>query len=150
MRIEIAFVWASLLALALAGCGQTKVAGGEGLEKRIADLEKEITATQDQNRDIRAKLHASHTFGRSPLDSFFASPEFWQCTYDSSWSDCANACSTQTSAGFKACLASHPEGPERVKCVDDNTARGSACLKNCPVQTSPIGPPICRGGSRPM
>lgn len=84
MRTGIAFVGSSLLALALAGCQQAAPAGGDAMEKRIADLEGQVGAVQEQNRDLRAKMAASHPFGRSPLDAFFARPEFWQCTYDSS------------------------------------------------------------------
>lgn len=148
MRTGIAIKGLSLLlaALALAGCQQAAPAGGDAMEKRIADLEGQIGAAQEQNRDLRAKARAAHVFGRSPLGDFFARPEFWQCTYDSSWSDCAGRCSTQTSQGYKACLDKYPEGPGRVKCVDDNTTRGANCLRGCPVQTSPLDPPSCRGG----
>ncbi len=133
--------------LLLVGCEQPKV-GGSGVEKRVADLEQQVGALQQQNHDLRAKLKASHGFGRTPLGDFFASPEFWQCTYDSSWADCSGRCSKQTSTGYQACLQK-PEGPERVTCIADNTASGEACLKACPVQTSPIGPPECRGGAGP-
>lgn len=145
MRIGIAFVWASLLALTLMGCEQTTTPG-DGTEKRVADLEKGVAAMQEQNRDLRAKLRTVHTFGRSPLGDFFASPEFWECTYDSSWSDCSSRCSKQTADGYKACIDGNPEGPQRMACIDDNTKRGAACLKGCPVQTSPTDPPTCHGG----
>lgn len=150
MRIGITFLWASLLALTLAGCGSRPPPGGDGMEKRIADLEKGTAAMQEQNRDLRAKLRAAHTFGRSPLQDFFASPEFWECTYDSSWSDCSSRCSKQTADGYQACINAHPEGPERVACIEENSTRGSNCLKSCPVQVSPTSPPTCRGGSGPM
>lgn len=134
-------------ALLLFGCERPATGGGGG-DKRVADLEKQIATLQEQNRDVRAKLRAAHSFGRSPLGDFFASAEFWQCTYDSSWSDCSSRCSKQTSEGFALCQQK-PEGPERTKCIDDNTSRGQNCLKACPVQTSPTDPPECRGGSRP-
>lgn len=128
----------------LSGC-ERSTAGGEAVDKRVAELEKQVAALQEQNRDLRAKARAMHVFGRSPLDDFFASPEFWQCTYDTSWSDCASRCSKQTSEGYKACLQK-PEGPERESCVKENSERGANCLKNCPVQVSPIGPPDCARG----
>jgi hypothetical protein len=133
-------------ALLLFGCDHAAPGGG-GVDKRVADLEKQVGTLQEQNRDLRVKLRLSHSFPtRSPLEDFFASPEFWQCTYDTSWSDCANRCSKQTSEGFQACIDNNPEGPGRVHCIEENTARGQNCLKACPVQTSPTDPPECRGG----
>lgn len=150
MRTRITFLLASLLALMLAGCENSPPPGGDGMEKRIADLEKGAAAMQEQNRDLRTKLRAAHTFGRSPLADFFASPEFWECTYDSSWSDCSSRCSKQTASGYKACIDAHPEGAERVACIEENSTRGSTCLRNCPVQVSPTSPPACIGGGGPM
>lgn len=132
----------------LSSC-ERSTAGGENVEKRVAELEKQVTAIQQQNRDLRAKARAMHVFGRSPLGDFFTSPEFWQCTYDSSWSDCSSRCSKQTSEGYNACIQNHPEGPERESCVKENTERGANCLKNCPVQVSPLSPPDCAGGTGP-
>jgi hypothetical protein len=132
-------------ALLLFGC-ERPTTGGGGVDKRMADLEKQVGTLQEQNRDLRAKLKAAHGFGRSSLEDFFASPEFWQCTYDSSWADCSSRCTKQTSDGYKLCLQK-PEGPERTNCINDNTARGQACLKACPVQTSPTDPPECRDGT---
>jgi uncharacterized coiled-coil protein SlyX len=160
-----AFVLSLTSALLLFGCDRATPGGG-GVDKRVADLEKQVAGLQEQvaglqeqvaglqeqfaglqeqNRDVRAKLRAAHSFGRSPLEDLFASPEFWQCTYDSSWADCSNRCSKQTSDGYQACLTK-PEGPERVQCINENTATGQACLQACPVQTSPTDPPECRGG----
>lgn len=133
----------------LAGCNPTTgggAGGGGDMEKRLAALETSVTTLKAQNTDLRAKLRTRNAFpGRSPIEDFFNSPEFWQCTYDSSWSDCANRCSAQTAEANKLCL-DKPEGPERVKCVNDAAAAGSRCLMNCPVQTSPTDPPSCRGG----
>jgi hypothetical protein len=111
----------------------------------VAELEKQVAALQEQNRDTRAKLRAAHGFGRSPLEDFFASPEFWQCTYDSAWADCSSRCSKATQEGYKLCLQK-PEGPERINCINENSARGQACLRACPVQTSPLDPPECSTG----
>ena len=147
MRIGTPFVWASLLALTLVGCDNTPPpVGDDGMEKRIAALEKATDAAQEQNRDLRAKMGAAHVFGRSPIGDFFAAPEFWECTYDSSWSDCSKVCSAQTKAGSDKCKAENPEGPDRVACIDKNTQTGSACLEACPVQMSPINPASCGGG----
>lgn len=119
-------------ALLTASCGQDSAA-----DKRVAELEKQVAALQAQNRDTRAKLRAFHAFRfGSPLENFFSAGEFWQCTYDSSWTDCSRRCSEQTTAGALIC-AGKPVGPERQTCVEENTARGSNCLNNCPVQSSP-------------
>lgn len=131
--------------LLMLGCDRTATREGN-LDQRVADLEKQVGMLKEQNRDVRAKLKAANSFGRSPLADFFASPEFWQCTYDSSWSDCSSRCSKSTSDGLNACFAEHPVGPARQKCVDENTARGAACLKGCPVQASPTELPGCIGG----
>lgn len=130
---------AALLATLLAGCNATVPAGNAASDKRVAALEKEVAMLKERDRDVRAKIRASHGWGNSPVEDFLSSPEFWECTYDSGWSDCANRCSAQTSSGYQACLQK-PEGPERVACVNDNSARGAACLKACPKQTNPITP----------
>jgi hypothetical protein len=146
-----AFVLGLGCVFVLAACNPAPApAGGGGgaaaAEKRLADLEKSVGALQAQNTDLRAKLGARNSFpGRSPIDDFFASPEFWECTYDSSWSDCSSRCSKSTGERNKLCLA-QPEGPKRVQCMEQAAADGSACLKACPVQTSPISPPGCIGG----
>lgn len=139
-------------ALVLVGCSPTPAgndaaaAPGGSTEKRLAELEKSVGTLQAQNTDLRAKLRSQNVFsGRSPLGDFFAAPEFWECTYDSSWSDCSSRCSKNTANRNKECLKL-PEGAERVACVEKAAADGAACLKACPVQTSPIGPPACAGG----
>lgn len=143
-----ALVLSLAFTLLLSGC-ERSTTGGEAAEKRVADLEKQVAVLKEQNRDLRAKARAVHVFGRSSLGDFFASPEFWNCTYDSSWSDCSSRCSKQTSEGLAACIKNHPEGPDRQRCVNENTERGANCLGNCPVQMSPISPSDCGGGIRP-
>ena len=50
-------------AIFTSGCGQDSSA-----DKRVAELERQVTALQAQNRDTRAKLRAFHAFPtRSPL-----------------------------------------------------------------------------------
>ena len=132
----------------LAGCNPAPGggSGGGGAEQRLVELEKSVGVLKAQNTDLRAKLKVRNSFpGRSPIEDFFNSPEFWQCTYDSSWTDCANRGSAQTADANKICLEK-PEGPERVTCVNDAAQAGSACLMACPVQTSPTDPPSCAGG----
>ena len=135
-------------ALLLASCTAPPTGGG-GVDKRLAEVEKKVATLQAQNTDLRAKVRTSHAFPTgNPLTDFFNSPEFWQCTYDSSWSDCSSRCSKATSDRYKACLMK-PEGPERVNCINQSSADGAACLKACPVQTSPTDPPSCSGGGGP-
>ena len=147
MRMR-AFALSLGCALLVAGCNPAP-AGGGGAEKRLADLEKSVGALKAQNADLRAKLRSQNAFpGRSPIADFFNSAEFWECTYDSSWSDCSSRCSKATTDRNKACLEK-PEGPDRQQCVEQAAADGSTCLQNCPVQVSPIGPPSCAGGGGP-
>ena len=148
-KIFVAMLVLSLgSALLLVGC-ERSAAGGASVDKRVADLEKQVAALQEQSRDVRVKLKAANGFGNSPLGDFFASPEFWQCTYDSSWADCSSRCAQQTAARRRLCF-DKPEGPERVNCINENTAAGAACLKNCPVQMSPTELPNCGGGAGPV
>lgn len=135
-------------ALLMLGCDRSATRGGN-VDQRLADLEKQVGMLKEQNRDVRAKLKAANSFGSSGLADFFAHPEFWQCTYDSSWSDCSSRCSQLTSQRYLKCLTDHPEGPERQRCVRENAEAGTACLKGCPVQASPTEPPGCIGGSGP-
>jgi hypothetical protein len=128
-------------ALLTVGCQPAPAPAGD-VNKRVAELEKQVATLKAQNSDVRTKLRAFHAFGRSPLGDFFAAPEFWQCTYDSSWADCSKRCSDNTLAANKACQMK-PEGPERQKCVEDAANAGSKCLMNCPVQTSPLDPSTC-------
>ena len=78
-----AFLLSIGCALVIAGCDRPAHDGGGGGD-RVAQLEKQVTAMKDRDRDLRTKMAARSAFpGGSPLDDFFASPEFWQCTYDS-------------------------------------------------------------------
>jgi hypothetical protein len=126
--------------LLLPGC-QRQPSSGEAA--KISHIEGEIAALKQQNSDLKAKLAAAHVFGRSPLGNFFASPEFLQCTYDSSWTDCSRRCNKQTSTGFDACIKNHLEGPDRVSCINDNSKAGEGCLKACPVHMSPLSTNRC-------
>jgi hypothetical protein len=136
------------LAVLLAGCNSPPAAGG-ATDKRIAELEKQVGALKDQNRDIRAKSRIASQFGgfRSPLENFFAAPEFWECTYDSSWSDCSSRCAKTAADGHKICDGK-PAG-EQQSCHQGVTDTAATCVQNCPVQMSPTNPPSCSGGGGP-
>ena len=123
-------------ALFTASCGQDG-----GVDKRVAELEKQVAALQAQNRDTRAKLRVSHLPRGSPLDEFFSAPEFWQCTYDSSWTDCSGRCSTAYAKHRKTCEALPLA--DRQDCFTDADNSVISCMNNCPVQSSPATPPIC-------
>lgn len=82
--------------------------------------------------------------GPAPLAAFFASPEVWQCTYGSSWAACSSRCTKQMTDGRKACVAK-PMDADRRACHLENEDRGAACLKACPVQSSPTNLPDCIG-----
>ena len=142
MRI-IALAFTISSALFVLGCSPPPAGG---VDQRVAALEKQVATASEQNRDLRAKLRIRNSFPtQSPLDAFFASPEFWQCTYDSSWSDCASRCAKQTAEHRKVC-AQKPTDAEKLKCFEDASASGAACLKACPVQSSPTNPLDCSGG----
>lgn len=142
MRILIATA-ATLAATLLAACNAPSTApaaAGDGASQaRLAALEKEVARLKERDRDVRAKIRVAHGWGNTPWDDFLANPDFWECTYDSGWSDCATRCSRQTSQGYQACLLK-PEGPDRVRCVEQNSARGAACLKACPKPSTPTTP----------
>jgi len=128
-------------ALVLAGCGQGGLGGGGG-DKRLADIEKQVKDSQDQNRDLRTKMAAREALGDWGWNHFLHEPEFWQCTYDSGWSDCANRCTKQTSDGYKACMQK-PEGPVRNACIQANAENGASCLKSCPAPSINEGVTHC-------
>lgn len=130
---------ALVLGTLLAGCNATVPAGSDASNQRLAALEKEVALLKERDRDVRAKIRVSHGWGNSPVEDFLANPDFWECTYDTGWSDCANRCSTQTSQGYLACLQ-RPEGPERQRCVKENSDRGAACLQACPTPSTPTAP----------
>ncbi|HYE29083.1 MAG TPA: hypothetical protein VEA61_12745 [Allosphingosinicella sp.] len=101
---------------------------------------------QERDRDLRIKIRLAQPFsGRSPLQDFFAAPEFWQCTYDSSWSDCSTRCA-KDAADLRAECAKKTDAAEREKCYSEAAERVAHCVKNCPVQMSPTSPPECAGG----
>jgi hypothetical protein len=118
---------------------------GGGADKRITDLETRLTATQDQNRDLRAKMSAAQSFAvRSPLAEFFAADDFWQCTYNSSWSDCSSRCAKAAALHRHQCAAMTDDA-KRGKCYIEASDNAAHCVQNCPVQMSPTSLPNCRG-----
>lgn len=137
-----AFLFSVACALVLTGCMKAPN-GGAGDNKQLAELQKQVAAAQQANKDLRTKIAARLAVTGDPLDDFFNAPEFWQCTYDSGWSDCANRCTKATSDGYKACIANNPPGPARQQCVNENAQRGSNCLKNCPVPNPDSGLSTC-------
>lgn len=128
-------------ALILAGCGQGGMGGG-GADKRIAELEKQVKASQDRDRDLRTKMAARESLGEWGWNSFLSEPEFWQCTYDSAYADCSNRCSKDYVEANKICMEK-PVGPERQSCLDENDQRNRTCQMNCPRPTERSGVSSC-------
>jgi hypothetical protein len=110
---------------ALSACNQ-----GDGNSEEVAQLRQEVTELRQSNQDTRLKLQlAGHVWGRSPLGDFFAAPEFWENTYDSSGADCARRCQSANGPVRKACAAK-PES-EREQCYTDAANDLGLCVQRC-------------------
>lgn len=130
-------------AFLLSSCNSS---GGGSADERMAELEKKVAATQEENRDLRAKMRIAQSFGaRSPLAEFFAADEFWQCTYDSSWTDCSKRCADQAAEHRSQCEKMTDE-QDSLKCYTEASDNAANCVQACPVQMSPTSPPNCGGG----
>jgi len=68
--------------------------------------------------------------------SFFASPEFWENTYDSGQADCAKRCIATLTSDLKACKQIADEAG-RQKCINDAVDRASKCQTNCSASNPP-------------
>jgi hypothetical protein len=100
----------------------------EATNKRISELEARVATLQTRSDDIALKGRiASGLLFLSPLDRFFASPEFWENTYDSGQADCAKRCATQLQTEYAACA----NNANPTQCRTDALAKGSMCQTNC-------------------
>ena len=107
--------------------------------QRDASLEAKVAALERRNRDLtlKARIISSQLFG-SPLANFFASPEFWENTYDSGQADCAKRCIETLTAERKAC-ENIADPAQRQKCFEEASQRASTCQQRC---SSSFPPPI--------
>jgi hypothetical protein len=103
------------------------------LTKRLAALAARVKKLEKRNSDLVLKSQiASHQLFRSPLEEFFASPEFWENTYDSGEADCSKRCIDNLQASYRACDSRHPEGsPEWNACRAEALDRAANCHRNC-------------------
>lgn len=122
------------------GCAATT----QGSDPRTAELEQENARLRDKDDAAKAKLATIRQFPfRSPLGDFFASPEFWECTYDSGWSDCAARCAAEA-ATLRAECEKKPTCEERQRCFEEAAQRAATCVQACPRSPVPTDPTLCR------
>lgn len=113
--------------LAVAGCEQDKTAD---LEARIVKLEHQVQA-QERKIEILASvapLSRASVFD-SPLQQFFAGPEFWEMFYYDA-GGCYNACSQDYQHRLEAC---EEEGTAEdvLACEIEAIADNLACRDRC-------------------
>jgi hypothetical protein len=130
-----------LLAVSMqVGCAATT----QGIDPRTAELEKENARLREKDAAVKARLATIRQFPfRSPLEDFFASPEFWECTYDSGASDCAARCASEAAA-LRAACEQKPSCEEKQRCYEEAAQRAAACVQACPRPPVPTDPAICR------
>jgi hypothetical protein len=108
--------------------------------KRIARLETRVATLERRNSDLalEGRIVSSLLF-RSPLEAFFASPEFWENTYDSGQADCAKRCIETLTAERKACEGI-ADPTQRQQCFQEATDRASTCQTRCSQRFPPPFP----------
>jgi hypothetical protein len=107
--------------------------------KKVAALEAKLDTLAKRNSDLalKGRIVSSQLF-RSPLEDFFASPEFWENTYDSGQADCANRCIDALTAHRNVCMGKTDE-EERLQCFQEASDRATTCHKGC---SESFPPPI--------
>ncbi len=121
------------------GCAATT----QSVDPRTAELEQENARLRAKDDAVKAKLATIRKFPfRSPLEDFFASPEFWECTYDSGSSDCAARCAAEA-AGLRAACEQKPSCEEKQRCYEEAAQRAATCVQACPRPRVPTDPAIC-------
>ena len=86
---------------------------------------------------LKGRIVSSQLF-RSPLEDFFASPEFWENTYDSGQADCAKRCIDALTAHREAC-EDIADDTQRLQCYQEASDNAATCQKGC---SSSFPPPI--------
>jgi hypothetical protein len=116
--------------LAAAGCAQNGT-GDSQLSARIQTLENSVAALRKENDDLalKGRITSSLLF-RSPLEDFFASPEFWERVYDSGMADCASRCIRQIQQHRAQC-AQIQNANQRLQCYQEAANRGAQCQRQC-------------------
>jgi hypothetical protein len=106
---------------------------------KVAALEAKVATLEKRNSDLalKGRIVSSQLF-RSPLEDFFASPEFWENTYDSGQADCARRCIETLTAHREAC-EDITDDTERLQCFQEASDRATTCHKQC---SGSFPPPI--------
>jgi len=106
---------------------------------KVAALEAKVAMLEKRNGDLalKGRIVSSQLFD-SPLDNFFASPEFWENTYDSGQADCARRCIEDLTAHRNACKEI-TDDTERLQCFQEASDRASTCHAQC---SGSFPPPI--------
>jgi hypothetical protein len=126
-----AILLTGLLPLVLAACDPA-----QDSERRISELETRIDALEQETQTLRLKGQAMAgfgLFGARPIDSFFASPEFWEQTYDSGQADCSRRCSANLATENTACETSANPQSCREKALQTASNCHTQCAMNNPV-----------------
>jgi len=107
--------------------------------KKVAALEAKLDTLVKRNSDLalKGRIVSSQLF-RSPLEDFFASPEFWENTYDSGQADCARRCIETLTAHRNVCKDKTDE-TERLQCFQEASDNASSCQTQC---SGSFPPPI--------
>jgi hypothetical protein len=105
--------------------------------KKVAALEAKAATLEKRNSDLalKGRIVSSQLF-RSPLEDFFASPEFWENTYDSGQADCSRRCIETLTEERKAC-EEIADDTQRLQCYQDASDRASECHKQCAASFPP-------------
>lgn len=107
------------------------------IAKKVAALEAKVETLEKRNSDLALKGQVvSSLLFRSPLEDFFASPEFWEKTYDSGQADCAKRCISTLTTEKKAC-ENIADPTKRQQCFEDARARASNCQTQCSASHPP-------------
>ena len=107
--------------------------------KKVVELEARLDTLARRNSDLalKGRIVSSQLF-RSPLEDFFASPEFWENTYDSGQADCSRRCIETLTVHRKACEEIADE-TQRLQCFQEASDRATTCHKQC---SASFPPPI--------
>jgi hypothetical protein len=87
---------------------------------------------------LKGRIVSSQLLLGSPLEDFFASPEFWENTYDSGQADCARRCIETLTAHRDACKEI-ADDTQWLQCFQEASDRASECHRQC---VASFPPPI--------